>query len=415
MISGAVGHMAGVGIVQYWGGCPQTPNSKWTRFLHVMRRCAEEGWRTHLVWSRMPDDPALSRPFLDFGCEIILQPRAHGNFDPACVWRTYKLLRRIECDVLHCHNVHTSPLIAAALARVPVRIWSKLAMSPCYERQDRPRRLHRLHLSDRLSVALAHRTLCISQAVAEELRQVTGRPDRLLVHPAPVDVDLYSNASGDGVRAELGVSESEIVIATVGRAAPVKGWDILIRAFGKLAEAVPEARLLLVGSTQTSGEADFADQLRDLVNLLALDGRVRFLGQRANIPQILAASDVFAFPSRSEGQGLALTEAMALGLPCVASKAGGIVDLVEDGKNGLLVDREDVDGLAEALVRLIQSEELRARLGKSAQQSARRFGLETAVTSLVCLYQNLLVEHGRLVVPSSPPQVPTEETSCPDR
>ncbi len=63
-------------LVQYWGGYPQTANSKWERFFEIVRHCADRGWRTYLVWSRMPDDPNLTRPFREVGCKIILQPRA---------------------------------------------------------------------------------------------------------------------------------------------------------------------------------------------------------------------------------------------------------------------------------------------------------------------------------------------------
>jgi len=133
-----------VSIVQYWGGCPQTPNSKWQRFLRIIQRCAEKNWRTYLIWSRMPEDLGLARPFQQAGCEILLQRRPKRNFDLRCALGTYRMLRHVQCDVFHCHNVHTSPLIAAVLARVPVRVWSKLAMSPYYEQGEKPRGLHRL-------------------------------------------------------------------------------------------------------------------------------------------------------------------------------------------------------------------------------------------------------------------------------
>jgi len=387
-------------LVQYWGGCPQTPNSKWQRFLHLLRTCAARGWRTYLVWSRMPQDRALSRPFLHFGCEIVFQPQARGQFDPACIWRTYRLLRRVHCDVFHCHNTHTSPLIAAALAGVPVRIWSKLAMSPYYERGESRRGLHRLQLSNRVSVALAHRVLCISHAVLEELVHDGVRSGKLVVAPAPVDVGVYALASGDGVRAELGFDDADVLITTVGQAVPVKGWDVLIRAFAAVLKAAPQARLLLVGSTEAACETEFATGLRKLVEELALGARVRFLGQRKDIPRILAASDVFAFPSRSEGQGLALTEALACGLPCVASRAGGIVDLIQDHVNGLLVDPESPAALAQSLITVIRDPELRARLKSVARDSVCQLDLKAATALQVEFYQALLEASNRWRGPS---------------
>ncbi len=181
-------------IVQYWGGCPQTPDSKWQQFLDCLRACANKGWRTCLVWSDMPRDPLLSRPFEEAGCKIVLHSRAHGNFDLQCIRRTYCLLRKINCDVFHCHNVHTSPLIGAALAKVPVRIWSKLAMSPYYEQGVAPTGIHRLALSTRLSCNLAHRILAVSHPVRDELISCGASSSRVLVWPTPIDIESFSNS-----------------------------------------------------------------------------------------------------------------------------------------------------------------------------------------------------------------------------
>lgn len=379
-------------LVHYWAGCPQTPNSKWQRFLHLLRGCADRGWRTHLVWSHLPDNRALVRPFEDFGCRIHLQPRVSRNFDPMCVLRTYCLLRQVKCDIFHCHNVHTSPLIAAAMARVPVRIWSKISMSPYYEQGVAPSGIHRLAPSIRVSCALAHRVLAISHAVRDELIAFGAKAEKVLVWPQPVDVGRYAGAPAGGIRRELGLSASHVVLTTVGHAVPVKGWDILIDAFAQVRSTVPNASLLLVGSATGNGETDFAQTLFRRVDELGLDREVHFLGQRADIPQILRASDIFVFPSRSDGQGLALTEALAAGLPCVASRAGGIVDLIEDGDNGLLFDREDVDGLAAHLQELLRDGDLRRCLADRGKQSVQSLSLDRVTRRTIDLYDALLAE-----------------------
>jgi len=377
-------------VIHYWGGCPQTANSKWQRFLHLSRGCADAGWRTHLVWSRMPEDPQLSTPFRDAGCEIILQPRPPRNIDPACVWRTYRLLRRLRCDVFHCHNVHTSPLLGAALAGVPVRIWSKLAMSPYYERSISPRGIHRYQPSVRLSAAMAHRVLCISSAVRDELVSLGVSPAKLNVVPAPVDLERCTTVQANGLRTELGVTDDELVISTVGHAVPVKGWDLLLRAYASVAHDAPASRLWLVGSTTGTEEREMTRQLRELAETLGVSQHVQWLGQRPDIPSILQATDVFTFPSRSDGQGLALTEAIAAGLPCIASRAGGIPELIDHDANGLLFNREDVDGLARALQTLLGDSQLRSRLGQAARHSAQRFGLDRATQQMLGLYRELL-------------------------
>lgn len=377
-----------ISIVQYWVGYPRKATSKWVRFLRVVQRCAERGWQNHLVWSQMPGDPDLWSPFVDCGCQIHLDPGASQSFDWPCVWRTYRMLRRIGANVFHCHNVHTSPLIGAALAGVPVRLWSKLAMSLYYEKGTEPRGIHKLAPSVRVSCALATRTLAVSRAVRSELLRYGVCGSKLTVMPCPVDVEFYANASSDGVREALGFAESDLIITTVGQAVSTKGWDILIRAFDAVSCWFPRAHLLLVGRT-AAPEAAFVAVLTDLVETLGLDGKVHFAGERGDIAQILKASDIFVCPSRSEGHPLALKEGMAAGLPCVGAAVGGIPELITDGANGFLFPREDVDRLARHLIALLSDRSLRDQLGQRAQQESARFDMAQYVDSIVDLYGTL--------------------------
>ena len=377
-------------IIQYWGGCPQTMNSKWQMFLRVIECCAEKGWRTYLVWSRMPEDTELSKPFQEAGCEIILQRRPNRNFDLRCVLSTRRMLRKLRCDVFHCHNVHTSPLIGAALAGVPVRIWSKLAMSPYYEQGIEPTGIHRLALSTRVSSGLSHRVLAISTAVAEELVGSGTPTDKIITTPVDVDVRRFANASADGVRRRLGLDDSDTLICTVGHAVPVKGWDILLPAFAEVAKRDDSLRLLLIGSTTGSSEIHTAAALAEMAAKLGIEKRVMFLGMRSDVPELLHACDLFILPSRSEGQPAALVEAMAAGLPCIGARVGGITDVIQDGDNGLLFEREDVDGLAECVSRLLDDGALRKRIAIHAQHSAEAFDLQKSTQRLVRLYEELL-------------------------
>lgn len=377
-------------LVQYWAGCPQTPNSKWKRFLAIIQHCAECGWRTYLVWSKMPADPQLTEPFIQAGCKIILEPRARSNFDIGCIWRTYKLLKRLKCDVFHCHNVHTSPLVGAMLAGVPVRIWSKLAMSPYYAQGIEPEWWHRFAPSIRVSSLCAHRILSLSKAVRDEFVSRGGSLSKSLIVPAPIEFERFANASGNGIRKGLGLEKDSFMITSVGHAVPVKGWDILIQAFAKVAKQYPNVTLVLVGSKSAPNEITFYENLKRIVRTQGLTSRVHFLGQRSDVPEILMASDVFALPSRSEGQSLALVEAMASGRPCVASRTGGISDVVVHGKNALLFERENVDELAERLKALITSRSLRVKLGLEAQIRARDFCMKTYVDTIVSCYQSLM-------------------------
>lgn len=379
-----------VTVVQYWAGCPKSPNSKWQSFLAIIRKCRAQGWRNYLVWSRMPENPLLVEPFREAGCKIILQTRSRRSFDLACVWRTNKLLRWLKCDIFHCYNDHTSPLIGAALASVPVRIWSKFAMSAHYEKGVLPKGLHRLVPSIRVSCLCAHQVLAISEKVRLELIELGGLDKIIDTVYVPVDYELFATATQGGIKRELGLNKSHILITAVGHAVPVKGWDIAIRAIARVHSLIPNVHLVLVGSGTPPKETKSFRQLTDLIKDCRLSKYVHFLGRRDDIPEILKTSDVFILPSRSEGMPAALIEAMAAGLPCVAARVGGIPEVIKHGENGLLFKRESVEELAGHLIKLIEDQSLRTKLAVQASSCARAFSMSAYVDKVVKCYKTLL-------------------------
>jgi glycosyltransferase involved in cell wall biosynthesis len=265
--------------------------------------------------------------------------------------------------------MHLSPLVGAALARVPVRIWFKRAMEPYYEEVRAPTLRDRLALSVRASCLLATRVLTVSATVRDELVSLGIPTHKLVVFPNPVlgeEARARRLALREEARASFGFLAHDLVMTTVGHAVPVKGWDVLVRAFASIASACPTARLLLVGSTSADHERPFFNLVSGLVESLALTDRVTFPGHTEALTA-LAASDVFAMPSRSEGYGTALMEALAVGLPCVATRVGIAPQYIRDGVSGLLVERQDEAGLAEALSLLARGQALRERLAANSR------------------------------------------------
>ncbi|OHB76610.1 MAG: hypothetical protein A2Z25_06090 [Planctomycetes bacterium RBG_16_55_9] len=379
-----------IAVVHYWAGYPKSPNSKWQRFLAIIRKCREEGWQSYLVWSRIPENAALVEPFRQMGCEIILQPRSRRNFDLASVWRTYRLMRDLKCDVFHCHNDHTSPLVGATLAKVPVRIWSKLAMSADYENGVKPKGMHRLMPSTRVSCACAHRILAISDAVRRELAETVGFGEKTDTVYVPVNYERFANATEGNIRQELGFDRSHGIITSVGHAVPVKGWDVAIKAFVQVHQQAANARLVLVGDRTSS---PYYTQLAALIKQYKMVESIKLTGKRDDVPAILKASDVFVLPSRSEGMPAALIEAMAVGLPCVAARVGGVPEVITHGKDGLLFERENSQELAEFLFTLSENEPLRTKLASQASIRACEFSIESYVDKVFKRYQKLLGEH----------------------
>jgi len=341
----------------------------------------------------MPENPAIVKPFKEAGCEIIFQPLQRREFDLTCVWRTYRMLRPLKCDIFHCYNSHTSPLIGAFLAGVPVRVWSKLSMSPYYEKNTRPKGLHRMMPSTRLSACLAHRILAISEKVRLELTEQGVSSKLIDTVPVPVDLMRYSKATKGGLRHELGLDSSHILITAVGRAIPVKGWDLALRAFTEIHEAVPCARLVFVGNMTSSEESRVFRQLVELAGDCRVTKYVHFLGNRVDVPEILKASDIFIMPSRSEGMPAALIEAMAAGLPCVVARVGGIPEVIDHREDGLLFERENVEELTNLLIDLIKNPVLRTTIASQASIRAIAFSISAYVDRVCECYEALLDVH----------------------
>ncbi len=166
-------------------------------------------------------------------------------------------------------------------------------------------------------------------------------------------------------RAAWGSSNGTLTITCASRLAPQKGQDNLLIAAGEIAAAVPDVRFVF------AGEGVDRNRLERLRDHLGLQDRVTFTGNVDDIPSLLAATDIFCHPSLKDGLPNSVAEAMAMGIPVVASRVGGIPEIVEDGQTGVLVAPHDVHGIRDALLRLIKSAELRHSLGTAARERIR--------------------------------------------
>ena len=376
-------------LIRYWGSNFKTPREG-RRVAGYFGAALADGWKCHLVCSRPSDDPEWAAPVIESGVQIEYLPRPRGNFDRASVERTRQLCRRVKADVLHCDNTHTTALLGAWLARVPVKVWTKHAMEPAFEAVREPSLRQRLAPSLWLSIGLATRVLAISRAIERELLDLGVPQRKLLVMPLPIADREAAGIGRSEARIDLECDTADLVFSTIGRAVPVKGWDILLNAFRIVLDELPHARLLLAGSTGAGDERACFESLGRQVALLKLAGRVRFLGHVTDIEPLLAASDAFVLPSRSEGYSLALLEALAAGLPVVSTRVGIAPDVVSDGRNGFLVEREDAADLARRMIAIARDPRSRERRDAAP---ARIPGVPTVpehAAALLKLYKTLL-------------------------
>jgi glycosyltransferase involved in cell wall biosynthesis len=284
--------------------------------------------------------------------------------------------------IVHSH----SPLIASgarlAVLSLPSRL-RPLLVSTEHNTWNSHGPLTRL--VNRATFRLDHAHLAVSEDTRRSL-PVGLRPQvQVVTHGTEVSAVQAASTRRSAVRASLGVAEDEVVVITVANLRSHKGYpDLLAAARRVLDRSQTPCRFIVVGL----GPLDA--WLRKEHERLKLGDRFQWLGRRDEVFDLLAGSDMFALASHYEGFPIAIVEALAAGLPVVATNVGGVSDAVRDGHNGYLVERGDVDGLAGTLIRLVDDPELRIRLGHQAARSAEAFDAAKAVRVTEQLYERLL-------------------------
>lgn len=182
----------------------------------------------------------------------------------------------------------------------------------------------------------------------------------------------------------MDIDDQTLVVGTVGWLLPIKGPEVLLEAMGQVWQHRSNIALVYVG------KGDLEKPLKARVRRMNVADRVRFLGWRTDIPDLMHSFDMFVLPSRNEGMGRVIVEAMAAGLPVVANRTGGLPDLVSDGHNGLLVPPGDAASLGRAILKLCGRPDLRQRMGGQGRRRAENFSLQRMVDKLDALYACLL-------------------------
>ncbi len=322
--------------------------------------------------------PMRDRVQGEWGTVVTLQKR-RGN-DPAVVSQLYRLCRRVRPHVVQTHNWGTlvEGVVAARLAGVPIVIHAERGTV-----ETRTRNL----LMQRLMSYFVTQILCVSEAHRQRLVQAGGFPiHKIQAISNGVDTDRFSPHTRPKatIRGRIGLEPTAFYIGSVGNLRPVKNQRLLLRACATLSRRYPDVHLLLVG------DGPMREPLERLAAELGIQKRVQFLGTRADVPEVLNALDVFVLPSLSEGMPNAVLEAMACALPVVATRVGGIPEIIEDGSTGLLFHPEDEARLTVILEELMQHEVKRQLLGAQGHKHIlENFSLERMMQNYQMLYESI--------------------------
>jgi glycosyltransferase involved in cell wall biosynthesis len=298
--------------------------------------------------------------------------------DPRPFREVYHYLRENRIQVLHSHMFGSNVwgTVLGGLARVPVVV----AQEHSWSYQGQP--LRRL-LDRQLIGRYASRFVAVSEADRRRMIEIEGvRGEKTAVIPAALV--RRDRAGPHDARAELGIPRDAPVIGTVASMRPPKALHVLVDAFVELLRSMPEARLLMVGDGESRSEVESYAQRR------GLGERVIFTGNRPDVPALIDAFDVSALSSVSEGTPLFIFESMAQGRAVVSTAVGGVPEVIEDGRSGLLVPPGDPRALASALESLLRDSSRREAIAAGGRERLREFTPERAAERFAALYEELL-------------------------
>jgi glycosyltransferase involved in cell wall biosynthesis len=229
-------------------------------------------------------------------------------------------------------------------------------------------------------------------AVSEEIRQCyiknrLGSPEKIITIPNAVDVERFDRRdTRTQLRTQFGANTSSHLVGTVARLVQPKRLDYLLQAARIVCDAIPQTCFLIIGDGPLRQELEC-----QAVELGLAPEYVRFLGSRQDVPDLLAALDIFVLSSETEGLPVAMLEAMATSKPVVVTRVGAIPQVIQDGNNGLLVSPHDPAGLAKAILTLIENVALRESLSREGYRTVEaHFSTDVVCQQIITLYDSLL-------------------------
>ena len=341
--------------------------------------CGLDHQRFHIAVASLAPAGPIGRELRQKGVPVY-DLGARGPWDFRVFSRLARLIAEFRPSILLCSLVHANVVgrLVGLLGQVPFII-------AAIHTAEQGKKWHLL--AENLTCRLSRLTLSVSPSVAQHVRRFSHVPlSRIRIIPSGLDWQHFADAEPLSL-SELGLSTPKKTLISVGRLDEVKALDVLLKAV-KILIPHHDLRLLIVG------DGPERTRLEQITEKLNLRNHVTFLGMRRDVAPLLKASNIYVQPSLWEGQGLAAMEAMAAGLPVVASNTTGLTDLIENDKTGLIVPVGNPSDLADAIARLITDPSHAARLARNAQEFIQTsFNLPTMINAYTSLFDELFARH----------------------
>jgi glycosyltransferase involved in cell wall biosynthesis len=364
-------------VVSESGGGPDKTILNSPRFL------ASRGYRMVCAYMHPPDDPGyerIRRQAERWRAPLYSIPD-RGPVDWRVASSLLGLCRRERAAIWHGHDYKSNALGLLLRPMHPMRLVTTVHG---WVRHTRRTKLY--YAIDRACLPRYDRVLCVSEDLRGRCLEAGVDEARCVLVENGIDAGAYPPPLDVAeARARLGLAPGRPVVGAAGRLSPEKGFDTLIRSADRLLSAGVDFDLVIVG------EGGEDARLRKLVEGLGRGDRIKLLGHRSDMPEVFRAMDVFALSSLREGLPNVLLEAMASGVPVVATAIAGIPRLVVDGENGLLVPPGSVEALARGVGLLLADAGLRARLGRQGRRTVEdRHSFAARIEKLRAIYDELL-------------------------
>lgn len=335
------------------------------------------------VWVFRNKKTDYSKIYINNGARLVNLGFDWGS-NPLIILKLIRLLKQKCPDVVQTFILKPNiyGIIAAAAAKIPVIISTELThmdQAPTIIKRIRDKVLYRIY---KYLTKLCDQVVCVSNSIKNELLRLKIFCGIKVISP-PIDISKIKPNLG-GNKEMITDDNKEVVIGIVARLSEEKGHSELIDAFSSLAKLYRFIKLIIVG------EGPLHNILEKQTRIMGIEDKVIFTGFQIDIDKYLNNMDIFVLPSRTEGLPVAILEAMAKGLPVIATRTGGITELVEDHKTGILVDYKRVDQLVSALSYLIDNEDKRLEYGlRGMEKIKNKFGFGKYVEEIYDLYISL--------------------------
>jgi len=346
-------------------------------FAWMIPRFDRERYNVSLVSLRKKD---LSEETLDsFGVDITYLHKS--KFDPATLPALLKVIDRKEIDILHLHGYGATTFgrLAGGMRRLPTILHehANLTDTPWFQK-----------VADVCLEPLTDIAIAVSASTAEfviKARKIPAEKVKVVYLGVPLEEFSRSRSAEEvaAARAELGLAPDEFAVGTVTRLHESKGNAYLVDAARLVIDERSRAKFFIVG------EGPLREPLEEQARALGLGDRFVFAGFARDVARVVSAFDVSVFPSLWEGTPLTVFEALAMGRPIVATDADGLLDVLTDDRDALIVPKRNPGALAGAIVRMMDEPETRARLGARARESGRQYDIATFVRKMERLYDLL--------------------------